>query len=152
MSTVEMAGVGPRKRDVAELLVEATTVCAAAFWRDLAERAAKTFCQTLVVVLGAGRVGLMSASWVLSLSLGAAAAALSLLTSVGSRLAPIGTPMSPSLVDTFPETYARARSVGFPAGPGADGAARPASSSLRSGSESTRPEPGAAGVRGLRRR
>ncbi len=80
---------GTSLNSLSRLLVEATAVCAAVFWRDLAERAAKTFCQTLVVVLGAGRAGLMSASWVLSLSLGAAAAALSLLTSVGSRLAPI---------------------------------------------------------------
>ena len=66
------------------------------FWQCSLERAMKTFCQTLVAVLGAGSVGLLNADWTTSLSTAGMAALLSVLTSVGS--VPVGKPGSPSLV------------------------------------------------------
>jgi hypothetical protein len=66
------------------------------FWQCTLERAMKTFCQTLVAVLGAGSVGLLNAAWTTSLSTAGMAALLSVLTSAGS--APLGKPGSPSLV------------------------------------------------------
>lgn len=68
------------------------------FIRATIERAAKTFCQTLVVFLGATAIDVFRINWgqVLGLSLGAAL--LSVLTSIGSRQV-LGTPDSPSLVD-----------------------------------------------------
>ncbi|MEV6610395.1 MULTISPECIES: holin [unclassified Kutzneria] len=66
------------------------------FWQCTLERAMKTFCQTLVAVLGAGSVGLLNAAWTTSLSTAGMAALLSVLTSVGS--APLGKPGSPSLL------------------------------------------------------
>ena len=66
------------------------------FWRDAVERAVKTFCQSLVAVLGAGSVGLLNVPWVTSLSTAGLAALLSLLTSVGSS--PLGKPDTASLV------------------------------------------------------
>jgi Putative lactococcus lactis phage r1t holin len=66
------------------------------FWQCSLERAMKTFCQTLVAILGAGSVGLLNADWTTSLSTAGMAALLSVLTSVGS--VPVGRPGSPSLV------------------------------------------------------
>jgi hypothetical protein len=66
------------------------------FWQCALERAMKTFCQTLVAVLGAGSVGLLNAAWVTSLSTAGMAALLSVLTSLGS--VPLGKPDSPSLL------------------------------------------------------
>jgi Putative lactococcus lactis phage r1t holin len=66
------------------------------FWRDALERAVKTFCQSLVAVLGAGSVGLLNVPWVTSLSTAGLAALLSLLTSVGSS--PLGKRGDPSLL------------------------------------------------------
>ena len=65
-------------------------------WQCALERAMKTFCQTLVAVLGAGSVGLLNADWTTSLSTAGMAALLSVLTSIGST--PVGKPGSPSLV------------------------------------------------------
>jgi hypothetical protein len=66
------------------------------FWQCSLERALKTFCQTLVAVLGAGSVGLLNADWITSLSTAGMAALLSVLTSVGST--PVGKSGTPSLV------------------------------------------------------
>lgn len=55
-----------------------------AFWKAAAERAVKTFAQTLVVLLGAGAVDVLSIDWVKALSLSAGAALVSVLTSIGS--------------------------------------------------------------------
>lgn len=68
----------------------------AKFWRAAAERAAKTFAQTLVVLLGAGSVDVASVGWAQALSLSAGAALLSVLTSVASTRVADST--SPSLV------------------------------------------------------
>lgn len=66
------------------------------FWRCTAERAVRTFLQTLVAVLGAGGIGLLDAPWVTALSTAGMAALLSVLNAVAA--APIGTPDSPSVL------------------------------------------------------
>lgn len=55
----------------------------AAFWKDAAVRAVKTFAQAEVALLGANSVGLLDAPWGASLSAAGMAALLSVLTSVG---------------------------------------------------------------------
>jgi len=54
------------------------------FALDAAERAAKTFAQTVVAFFGAGALNIVTAQWGEALSLGAGAAVLSVLTSVAS--------------------------------------------------------------------
>lgn len=56
----------------------------ATFWRYAAERAAKTFAQSLAAVLAAAGLGLFDAAWWASLSAAGMAALLSVLTSVAS--------------------------------------------------------------------
>lgn len=60
------------------------TLWTAAFWKAAAERAAKTFAQTLAAVMTADGVGLLDADWTARLSAAAGAALLSLLFSVAS--------------------------------------------------------------------
>lgn len=55
-----------------------------AFWAGAAERAIKTFAQSLVAVLGVAGTGLLTVDWVSTLSVAGAAALASLLTSIGS--------------------------------------------------------------------
>lgn len=54
------------------------------FWRDAAERAIKTFAQTLAALLSATATPLLAFDWPVLLGVAATAALLSLLTSVGS--------------------------------------------------------------------
>lgn len=54
------------------------------FWFATAERAVKTFAQTLVAVLSAGQLGLFEVAWVKATSTAALGAVMSVLTSVGS--------------------------------------------------------------------
>jgi hypothetical protein len=54
------------------------------FLKDAAERAAKTFAQTLLAYFGADVLDVLSADWGNALSIGAGAVVLSLLTSVVS--------------------------------------------------------------------
>lgn len=68
------------------------------YFKSLVERAVKTFCQTLVAVLGAGALDLLSVPWLPAISTAGMAALLSVLTSVGS--APWGDAKTPSLVST----------------------------------------------------
>jgi hypothetical protein len=56
----------------------------AAFWRATAERAVKTFAQTLVALLSAGAFNVLKAEWQESLGVAAGAAVLSVLTSIAS--------------------------------------------------------------------
>lgn len=65
------------------------------FWRAVAERAIKTFAQTIATVLTAAGVGLLAADWVGVFSAAGMALLLSVLTSVGSAALTDG---SPSLV------------------------------------------------------
>lgn len=73
------------------------------FWMSAAERAAKTFAQTLIALwpLGENAFGLLSIDWRQSLSVAGLAAVLSVLTSVVSS--PIGPDGSPSLVGEPPK-------------------------------------------------
>jgi len=66
------------------------------FWRSTAERAVKTFCQTLVALFWAGGIGILNAPWTMALSTAGMAAVLSVLSSVGSTR--VGTPDDPSAV------------------------------------------------------
>lgn len=54
------------------------------FWKAAAERAIKTFAQTLVVLLGASAVDILAVDWPQALSLAAGAAVVSVLTSIAS--------------------------------------------------------------------
>lgn len=74
------------------------------FWKASAERAIKTFVQTLAAGLGTASVGIVDLPWESALGLAASAAVLSLLTSVGS--ARVGKNAGPSLLgeSTKPET------------------------------------------------
>ena len=74
------------------------------FWKASAERALKTFLQTLVAGLGTAQLGVMDLPWETALALAASAGVLSLLTSLGS--ANLGGSVGPSLVgeSTKPET------------------------------------------------
>jgi len=67
------------------------------FLKALAERAVKTFAQSLLVALGAGTTNLLDVGWKQALSVAGFTTFLSVLTSIGSaRLS--GDPDSPSLV------------------------------------------------------
>ena len=55
-----------------------------AFWRGAAERAVKTFAQTLVGYFVVGTTGLLDLDWVTALSVASAAALASVLTSIGN--------------------------------------------------------------------
>ena len=68
----------------------------AAFWRDAAERAVKTFAEAALATLGAGALNVVTVDWIGVLSLGAGASVLSLLASVAS--AGLGTPGTASAV------------------------------------------------------
>ena len=67
------------------------------FWVAAAERAVKTFAQTLVALIGTGAVGVMDLDWLQMLSVAATATILSVLTSVAS--ANFGSNPGPSLAD-----------------------------------------------------
>ena len=55
-----------------------------AFWKAATERAVKTAAQTLVLLIGAGTVGITALNWPELLGLAGTAALLSVLTSVVS--------------------------------------------------------------------
>jgi hypothetical protein len=54
------------------------------FWKDTAERAVKTFAQSMAAVLTAGVTGVLDVDWMNALSVSLLAALVSVLTSVGS--------------------------------------------------------------------
>lgn len=56
------------------------------FFKDLAERAIKTFAQSLVAVLLAGGTGLLDVDWVNALSVAGLALVVSVFTSLGSGI------------------------------------------------------------------
>lgn len=69
----------------------------ASFWKQTAERAIKTVAQTLIALLAAGPLDVLSVDWETALSVSLGAGLLSVLSSIVSR--PIGTqPNSPSAV------------------------------------------------------
>lgn len=54
------------------------------FWKDTAERAVKTFAQSMAAVLTAGVTGVLDVDWINALSVSLLATLVSVLTSVGS--------------------------------------------------------------------
>lgn len=74
------------------------------FWVASAERAIKTFAQTLVALLGTEMVGIHTLDWGMMISTALTATVLSVLTSLAS--ANFGKNPGPSLVDesTHPDT------------------------------------------------
>jgi Putative lactococcus lactis phage r1t holin len=70
------------------------------FWKRAIERLIKTFAQSLAAVWGAGGVGILDVPWLDGVYVALAAAAISVLTSIGS----IGTgdPNGPSLIAPLP--------------------------------------------------
>lgn len=66
------------------------------FWQLASERALKTFAQSLLAIVSATGVGLLTAPWTTALSTAGMAAVLSVLTSMAS--APVGEPHTPSLL------------------------------------------------------
>lgn len=68
------------------------------FWKAAAERAAKTFAQSLLALLSAGQVGLLTADWVTALSTAGMATVLSVLASLASSK--VGTADDPSALPT----------------------------------------------------
>ena len=67
------------------------------FWIAAAERAVKTFAQTLVALIGTGAVGIMDLDWAQMIGVSLTATLLSVLTSIGS--ANFGKNTGPSLAD-----------------------------------------------------
>ena len=59
-------------------------IWSSAFWRGAAERAVKTFAQSLVAVIGVGAVGLLDVDWIGALSAALLATVVSVLTSIGN--------------------------------------------------------------------
>lgn len=72
------------------------------FWLDAAERAVKTFAQTLAATAAVGGLNLLSVGWKQALGTSGFAAGLSLLSSVASARASTGQPDSASLVVNVP--------------------------------------------------
>ncbi|MGQ0719650.1 MAG: holin [Pseudonocardiales bacterium] len=70
------------------------------FWQLASERAVKTFAQSLLAILSATGVGLLTAPWSTALSTAGMAALLSVLTSMAST--PVGESDSPSLLPPAP--------------------------------------------------
>lgn len=62
-----------------------SSIYSKSFLIDATERAVKTFAQATVATLGAGTVDLINTNWAGALSIGAGAALVSLLTSLGSE-------------------------------------------------------------------
>ena len=71
------------------------------FWTATAERAVKTFAQSLFALLSAAQLGLLDVDWVTTLSTAGMATLLSVLTSVGG--ARIGTVEDPSVLAPAPQ-------------------------------------------------
>lgn len=67
------------------------------FWKGAVERAIRTFCQTLVAVVGAAQFDWMSADWQSLLVTSAVAAGLSVLTSIAA--ANVGDKGTPSVIE-----------------------------------------------------
>lgn len=76
-----------------------------AFWKATAERAFKTAAQTLLLLIGAGTVGITELNWPELLGLTGTAALLSVLTSVASG----ATDGNPSATNAETTTTARHR-------------------------------------------
>ena len=71
----------------------------AAFWRGAAERAVKTFAQSLLAVLGVGVAGILEVDWVGALSAAGLATLVSLLTSLSQPEFTAGQPAAEAVED-----------------------------------------------------
>ncbi|AAB18723.1 Holin [Lactococcus cremoris] len=56
------------------------------FFKDMAERAIKTFAQAMIGALGAGATGLIGVDWLQALSIAGFATVVSILTSLASGI------------------------------------------------------------------
>lgn len=56
------------------------------FFKDMAERAIKTFAQAMIGALGAGATGLIGVDWLQALSIAGFATVISILTSLASGI------------------------------------------------------------------
>lgn len=86
------------------------------YWKATGERAAKTFFQVLLAVVGTDALGALSADWNQALAVAGMSALLSVLTSLaGVKVGPTG----PSMVGetTKPETVVVEKVVEVPAKP-----------------------------------
>jgi hypothetical protein len=72
------------------------------FWRSAIERAVNTFVQSLLAIFSATGVGLLTVSWIASLSTAGMAAGLSVLMSMASAPVGLGEPNNPSLLSLAP--------------------------------------------------
>ena len=63
---------------------EGSVYASPSFWRGTAERAIKTFCQSLVAIIGVGATGILDVNWAGALSVAALATIVSVLTSIGN--------------------------------------------------------------------
>jgi hypothetical protein len=70
------------------------------FWRATAERAVKSFAQSLLALLSAQQIGLLDVDWVATLSTAGMVTLLSVLTSLASTQ--VGDASDPSAVATQP--------------------------------------------------
>jgi hypothetical protein len=86
------------------------------FWRLTAERAARSFAQSLLAVLSVGGLGLLEVDWLTALSTAGMATLLSVLTSVGG--AHIGPDNDPGFV-RVPEPATQPAALPEPAAPAA---------------------------------
>ena len=80
------------------------------FWKSTAERAVKSFSQSLLGLLSAGSVGLLEVDWVTALSTAAMVTLLSVLSSVAS--AGTGAAGDPSLLPSHDARPAPSTSAG----------------------------------------
>ena len=71
------------------------------FWRGAAERALKTFAQSLLAILATGAVGILDVELVGALSAAALATLVSLLTSVSQAEFTAGTPAFEAQPDDY---------------------------------------------------
>jgi hypothetical protein len=76
------------------------------FWRATAERAVKSFAQSLLALLSAQQIGLLDVAWVASLSTAGMVTLLSVLTSLASTQ--VGDSRDLSVVSTRPAAPAAA--------------------------------------------
>jgi hypothetical protein len=82
------------------------------FWKATAERAVKSFAQSLLAILSASSLGLLDVDWVTCLSTAGMATVLSVLTSIGStRIGDSDDPTALPTATAAPEPSMRGAAV-----------------------------------------
>ena len=84
-----------------------------AFWKASAERAVKTFAQSILALLGTGSVGITTLDWKGILSVAATAALASVLTSLAS-LSTVTPPAAPETKPDAPAAFGYSPATVFP--------------------------------------